>query len=510
MLRQLTKSVAVAAVAGSGGFVVQKSGLVDVKSTGIFRFGRAALFITGIGWDYKKTLKGLDTESEEYVVIKSKLHLRSAEKLRELCCLNGGCFIKVGQHLGALDYLLPPEYVSTLKVLHSDAPQTPVNRLQKVIKEDLGKDVDELFTSFENEPLGAASLAQVHKATLKDGRVVAVKIQHPDVQSHAAIDMKCMEILVKAVAWAFPEFQFMWLAEETKKNLPKELDFLHEGRNCEKMGKMFSRFTFLKVPKIYWDLSTKRILTMEFCEGGKVNDREYMDRHGISVNEVSSKLGKLYSEMIFVKGYIHCDPHPGNVLVHKTNQGTKLVLLDHGLYQTLTDEFRISYCHLWTSIINADVNGIKHYADKMGCGHVFGLFACVLTARSWEAVSAGVNKTNFTEAEGDEIKSEASRYLPEIADILNSVPREMLLILKTNDLLRGIESVLRTRASSSSFITMAKCCTRAVANYDQMLCNSWTSRFRISVRLQWSLLKIQIYELFLYARTLISRKNTLL
>jgi aarF domain-containing kinase len=115
---------------------------------------------------------------------------------------------------------------------------------------------------------------------------VAVKVQHPDVQAHAAVDLKCMEILVKAVAWAFPDFQFMWLAEETKKNLPVELDFLHEGRNCEKMEKMFSKFTFLKVPKIYWDLSTKRILTMEFCEGGKVNDREYMDRHGISVNEV--------------------------------------------------------------------------------------------------------------------------------------------------------------------------------------------------------------------------------
>jgi aarF domain-containing kinase len=110
----------------------------------------------------------------------------------------------------------------------------------------------------------------------------------------------------------------------------------------------------------------------------------------------------------------------------------------------------------------------------------------------------------------EEIQSEVSRYLPQIADILNRVPRQLLLILKTNDLLRGIECVLRTRASSSSFINMAKCCTRAVANYDQTLCNTWMAHFRISLHLQWNLFKIQIYGLYLYARTLVSGKKTLL
>lgn len=88
------------------------------------------------------------------------------------------------------------------------------------------------------------------------------------------------------------------------------------------------------MPKIYWDLTTERVLTMEYCEGGQVNDKAYMEKHGISVEDVSRKLGKLYSEMIFVNGYIHCDPHPGNVLVHKSpSKGTQIVLLDHGLYQ---------------------------------------------------------------------------------------------------------------------------------------------------------------------------------
>ncbi|MED6265141.1 putative aarF domain-containing protein kinase 1, partial [Characodon lateralis] len=195
--------------------------------------------------------------------------------------------------------------------------------------------ISELFVSFEEKPHGAASLAQVHKAVLHDGRTVAVKVQHPKVQRQSSKDIMVIEVLVKAVHWLFPDFAFMWLVDEAKKNMPLELDFLNEGHNAEKVANMLSHFPFLKVPMIFWDLSTKRILTMEFLEGGQVNDREYMKKHCINVNEISENLGKMYSEMIFVHGFVHCDPHPGNVLVRKCplSQKTEIVLLDHGLYQ---------------------------------------------------------------------------------------------------------------------------------------------------------------------------------
>eukprot|EP00064_Thunnus_orientalis_P015801 superscaffoldBa00003003_g15860 len=121
------------------------------------------------------------------------VHRRSAERLRDLCCANRGTFIKVGQHLGALDYLLPEEYTSTLKVLHSRAPQSSMEEIQQVIREDLGKELSELFVSFEEKPQGAASLAQVHKAVLHDGRTVAVKVQHPKVQRQSSKDIMVME-----------------------------------------------------------------------------------------------------------------------------------------------------------------------------------------------------------------------------------------------------------------------------------------------------------------------------
>ena len=120
--------------------------------------------------------------------------MRSALRLRDVCCVNGGAYIKVGQYVGSLDYLLPPEYVQTMKVLHNDAPQSPLCDIQHVIEEELDCKVEDVFANFEDTPIGAASLAQVHKAILHDGRVVAVKVQHRDVQKHAAVDMKTLEV----------------------------------------------------------------------------------------------------------------------------------------------------------------------------------------------------------------------------------------------------------------------------------------------------------------------------
>uniref|UniRef100_A0A8C5WLK4 AarF domain-containing protein kinase 1 n=1 Tax=Leptobrachium leishanense TaxID=445787 RepID=A0A8C5WLK4_9ANUR len=201
--------------------------------------------------------------------------------------------------------------------------------------EEIKSQVSDLFLHFDETPLGAASLAQVHRAVLRDGQTVAVKVQHPKVQTQSKKDIFLMEILLHVVKVVFPKFEFMWLVDEAKKNLPLELDFLNEGRNAERMAAMVSHFPFLKIPKIHWDLSTERVLVMEYMEGGQVNNKDYMEQNKIDVHQVSCALGKLYSEMIFVHGFVHCDPHPGNVLVRnnpKTNS-PEIILLDHGLYQ---------------------------------------------------------------------------------------------------------------------------------------------------------------------------------
>ncbi|KAM9786897.1 aarF domain-containing protein kinase 1 isoform 2-T2 [Syngnathus typhle] len=475
---------------------------VDFNDLSLIRFGRAAATTAVISYDYLTAFKYVQYDTEEYWALKSKVHRRSAERLRDLCCANRGTFIKVGQHLGALDYLLPEEYTSTLKILHSRAPQSSMEEIEQVIREDLGKELSELFVSFDERPQGAASLAQVHKAVLHDGRTVAVKVQHPKVQRQSSKDIFVMEVLLRGVHWLFPDFAFMWLVEEAKKNMPLELDFLNEGRNSEMVANKLAHLTFLKVPIIHWDLSTKRVLTMEFAEGGQVNDREYMKAHGINVNQISEHLGKMYSEMIFVHGFVHCDPHPGNVLVQKCpkSKKTEIILLDHGLYQVLQPKFRINYCRLWQALIHRDMAGVERYSRKLGAGDLYPLFACVLTARSWGAVNSGIACVPVTLSEDVEIRTNAALYLPQINNLLNRVPRQMLLLLKTNDLLRGIESTLQTRASSSSFINMSRCCIRALARHKRSQSRSGRRRLQITLTESFHLWRLSMYELFLWLK----------
>uniref|UniRef100_A0A8C5W7L1 AarF domain-containing protein kinase 1 n=1 Tax=Microcebus murinus TaxID=30608 RepID=A0A8C5W7L1_MICMU len=438
------------ALAASGIYLYSNKYL-DPNDFGAVRVGRAVATTAVISYDYLTSLRSVPYGSEEYLKLRSKVHLRSARRLCELCCANRGTFIKVGQHLGSLDYLLPEEYTSTLKVLHSQAPQSSMQEVRQVIREDLGKEIHDLFTSFDDTPLGAASLAQVHKAVLRDGRTVAVKVQHPKVQAQSSKDMLLME-----------------------------------------------------VPRIYWELSTKRVLLMEFVDGGQVNDRDYMERNKIDVNEISRHLGKMYSEMIFVNGFVHCDPHPGNVLVRK-HPGTgkaEIILLDHGLYQVLTEEFRLDYCHLWQSLIWTDMKQVQEYSQRLGAGNLYPLFACMLTARSWDSVNRGISQAPVTETEDTEIRNNAANYLPQISQLLNHVPRQMLLIFKTNDLLRGIEAALGTRASASSFLNMSRCCIRALAEHEKKNTCSFLRRTQISCCETFSLWQISLHELMLRVKGL--------
>ncbi|XP_041469511.1 aarF domain-containing protein kinase 1-like [Lytechinus variegatus] len=484
---------------GAGVAIATDQGYIDWSSVGVVRFGRAFFSAGAIVVDYKWNMRGKESGSTEYKEMMSTIHKRSAERLHRLCCKNGGIFIKLGQHVGALDYLLPEEYVSTIKVLHNDAPQSSLKDIKKVVAEDLGIPVDDLFSDFSEEPVGTASLAQVHTALLKNGTKVAVKVQHPNVKSYSEVDMRTVEFLLNAVARIFPEFELLWLAQEMREKLPIELDFVQEGKNAEKVAQMLKHFKFLKVPDIYWQQSTSRVLTMEYCNGGKVDNKEYMDQMGIDVNQITKNLGKMYSEMIFVNGYVHCDPHPGNVLIrHNDKKEVEIVLLDHGLYQTLTDDFRLDYSRLWQSILAADLEGIKHYSMALGAGQMYGIFACMLTARSWDSLAVGIDKKQRSAQEDREVREHAAQYISEITKLLNMVPRQMLLLFKTNDLLRSIEYALGSSESASSFINMSRCCVRSVAHHEALQKTTRWGRLMVHVRRDVKLLQISAYEIYLW------------
>jgi len=491
---------------GSGlylGQKVYKDGRIDLNNVGVIRFGRAAWTVGRIGVDYKLSLFSSSSPvsgSKEYEDLVSKTHYRSANRLLDLCNANGGCFTKVGQHIGALDYLLPEEYTSTMKVLHSQAPKMDYEDIFAVLKEELGPDAENLFEEFDEKPLGVASLAQVHRVKVKKtGEEGALKIQHRYVKSHSFVDIYTMEFLVKVVNYVFPQFEFMWLADEMKKNLPLELNFLQEGRNAEKVSNLLSHLPYLRVPKIHWSLSTERVLFMEYLEGGHIDDIQYMKDNKINLNSVSKYIGEMYAEMIFHNGYVHCDPHPGNVLVRKNRITGKdeVVLLDHGLYTQLTNDFRYNYAQFWHSILKADLEGIKQSADCLGVGNLYGLFACMVTGRSWGSIQKGIDKAEKNSAESKEIKENAARYVKEITDVLAFVNRQMILIFKTNDLLRNIEFSLGTQNSMSSLVQMSRACMKVLRAEERKKCQNNWCLIKSSIGGQLDQLKISFYQLFL-------------
>lgn len=496
--RRLLKAAAVGTI-GLGTLASLRVNEYDIGAIGIVRLSRAALAVLEIGRYYNRELYNtkLDKTSTEYLQLKSNVHKYGAQKLLELCCANKGVYIKVGQHVGALDYLLPQEYVHTLRVLHSSAPQSSFKDVLAVIREDFKKDPYEIFHSIDPEPLGTASLAQVHRAVLRNGDVVAVKVQHRAVKSNSYVDIKTMSALVSITSLVFPDFKFDWLVKETKRNIPQELDFTREGKNAEKVQRLFSGYHWLKVPKIYWDVSSSRVLTMEFLDGGQVNDLEYMRAHKLNPYEVTSKLGRLYSQMIFIEGFVHSDPHPGNILVRNRDSQAEIVLLDHGLYADLSDQFRWDYSKLWLAILDGDRVAMKEYCTRLGVADYYGLLSCMISGRTWDTIMSGVRKSRYNVHEKEMFQQNIPNLLPQISAVLDRVNRQMLLILKTNDLMRGIEHSLRTQSRMSAMMEMSRCCVRSVYGEKLRQCTSAWDKYRVSLAERWALFKLSLYYVYL-------------
>ncbi|KAJ8687845.1 hypothetical protein QAD02_023640 [Eretmocerus hayati] len=497
--KRIMKMATVAAI-GFGTLSSLRANEYDFGSIGIVRLTRAAATVYVIGRHYKKSLynTGLDKKSEEYIAKKSEAHSFGAKKLLQLCCANKGVYIKVGQHIGALDYLLPKEYVTTMRILHNSAPESSFMDVLTILREDFKCDPNAIFSSIEERPLGTASLAQVHEARLKNGNKVAVKVQHRSVKTNSYVDLKTMEALVRITSWCFPEFKFDWLVEETRKNIPKELDFKLEGKNADKVRILFKDYSWLHVPQVYWDLTSNRVLTMEFIEGGHVNDLNYYQKYKIDPYDVSDKLGKLYSRMIFIHGFVHSDPHPGNIMVRRTSASqTQVVLLDHGLYAELSDNFRWEYSKLWLAILNKDKVAMKKNCTKLGVRDLYGLLACMVSGRSWETIMRGVQNTNYDSKEKELFQKEMPDLLPKITEVLAKVDRHMLLILKTNDLIRSIEYNLNTHSRMMAFREMSTCCVKAVYGEKLKYSVSRLSKWTIMAQEKWTLFKIVVYYAYL-------------
>jgi len=381
----------------------------------------------------------------------SACHQRCANRLRDMCAQNRGCYIKLGQHLAMLDHILPREYNETLTSLLADTPRSSIAAVRRVIKEDLGSYPEDLFVSFSEVPIASASLAQVHVAVTKSGKKVAVKVQHEGLREGSVGDMYAITMLVDLVSRIFEGFSYKWLTREMNINLPLELNFEHEMQNLERAKYNCASLIAagdLAIPNVHKDLSSKRVLCMDFEDGCFVSDVAKIEAQGLQTSDVARIVSLVFCEQMYRHGFCHCDPHEANVLVrqHPFRKGApQVVLLDHGLYRQLNDSFRRDYCRLWRALVEGDEKEIKLRCDRLHVGSAFTLLAAMLTMRPWDDITSGdVNrlKGKGTAGESEMLKAYAKRYFKDIVALLGRVDSEMLLLLKTNDCLRHLDKAL--------------------------------------------------------------------
>lgn len=272
--------------------------------------------------------------------------LTRSERIRMALEELGPTFVKLGQILSTRPDLVPVEYVQEFSKLQDSVPSFPYEEVREIIKSELGRFPEEIFESFDKEPLAAASLGQVHRARLKDNEEAVVKVQRPGIRNTIEVDLEIMFHLASLAERHFEEQKIQHptrIVEEFARTLEREMNYLLEAAHIERFSRQFLNDETIYVPKVFRDLSTKRILTMEYIDGIKVSEINTLKKIGYNLPELARRGATLILKQIFNHGFFHADLHPGNIFILR---GETVCYLDFGMMGRINQQEREDFTDL--------------------------------------------------------------------------------------------------------------------------------------------------------------------
>jgi ubiquinone biosynthesis protein len=314
----------------------------------------AALSRYGFGraWDSASLLKDLSLDSQERKELaQARVPIRFRMFLESL----GPTFIKLGQLLSTRPDLIAEEYADELANLRDNVPPVPFEVIKETVESELGSKLETVFSSFDEKPVAAASIGQVHRAVLKGtGQQVAVKVQRPDVAETVRADIEILKDLVAVLERSFSSidrFNARGTVEEFERMLQREIDYTIEARNIRRFSENFKDMPEVSFPVVHWKQSTRRVLTMDFIDGFTIDNKEELKKMKADPAKLTATLGRAYIKMIFVDGFFHADPHQGNIFVMPDK---RICFLDFGAIGYLDDDMKGKATMFYMSLIRQE------------------------------------------------------------------------------------------------------------------------------------------------------------
>jgi ubiquinone biosynthesis protein len=289
------------------------------------------------------------------------------QHLREVLDELGPTFVKFGQLLSTRPDVVPPDIVVELRGLQDDVRPFPFEQAERVIEEELGNTLERLFLDFEPAPVAAASIGQVHRATLPNGRRVAVKVQRPGAPQKIEADLGLLYQAARLARERIRAFDFVdtrQLVDEFARSIRKELDYRQEARNAQNFHRHFAGHPHVHVPKVYWQYTRPRVLTLEWIDGIQLADLDLLGMPLEERREIAYRITEAWMTMIFRHGFFHGDPHPANILL--PTQAGAIGLVDFGAVGTLTDDDMSKLTGLFIDAANENLDQLPRRLADLG------------------------------------------------------------------------------------------------------------------------------------------------